>query len=72
MPSITFPLHIESNEVQKYYRGEALSVLATSFNGVKVQFPANLILPYVTHNGIQGHFVLEYGDDGKAISLRKI
>jgi uncharacterized protein DUF2835 len=69
MPRVSFSLNIEPEQVQKYYRGEALSVIATTESGLKVQFPANLILPHVTHNSIHGRFVLEYQNDGKAISL---
>lgn len=72
MPRVTFTLSIDANQVQKYYRGEALSVLATTQNGVKVRFPANLILPHVTHDGIRGHFELNYQQNGKAISLRRL
>jgi hypothetical protein len=72
MPSVTFFLSIDASELQKYYRGEVLSVLATTQQGIKVQFPANLILPYVSHNGIHGRFILDYQPDGKAISLRRL
>ncbi len=72
MPRVSFSLSIDAIQVQKYYRGEALSVLATTNDGLKIQFPANLILPYVTHEGIHGHFVLDYQQDGKAVSLQKL
>lgn len=72
MPNVSFSMSINAEEVQKYYRGEALNILATADNGLKVQFPANLILPHVTHQGVCGRFVLSYRDDGKAISLERV
>ena len=72
MPKAYFSIYIEPAELKKYYSGHAQSVVARSTRGIRVQFPANLLLPYVTHNGIKGQFELEYDENGKAIGLTRL
>jgi len=72
MPSVQFSICIEADEIEKYYRGQARNVVVKATNGLKIQFPANLLLPYVSHSGVTGHFVLNYDDRGKAESLRRL
>ncbi len=72
MPSIDFSLNVRADEMEKYYRGTARNILVKASNGLKVQFPANLLLPYVSRDGVNGRFLLIYDDHGKAQSLRPI
>ncbi len=72
MPSVQFSLNIEASEIKKYYSGQAKNIIVTGSNGLKIQFPANLILPYVAHNGVSGNFILKYDGNGKAQSLQRI
>ena len=69
--SLVFNLSIGPEEYLKYYSGQVKWVLATSSQGLKVRFPANLLSPHITHNGINGQFILKYLTSGKAISLNK-
>ncbi len=72
MPSSTFALNINAHDLEKYYRGHVHNILVKSEQGLKIKFPANLILPYVDHFGVKGRFLLEYDQQGKAISLNRI
>ena len=72
MPQASFFINLNAQEVQKYYRGQAQSVIVKSNQGLKIQFPANLILPYIGHTGVYGQFVLEYQMNGKAVSLQRV
>ncbi len=72
MPSVQFSLHIQASEVERYYRGSARSILVKSSNGLKVRFPANLILPYIARDGVNGQFILRYDKNGKALSLQRL
>ena len=72
MPQIDFNIKILPSELEKYYAGTAKIVSVIASNGQRLQFPANLLLPHVTHTGINGHFVLEYLASGKAKKLSKI
>ncbi|PHS14030.1 MAG: hypothetical protein COA86_16165 [Kangiella sp.] len=72
MPQIDFNIKITAKELEKYYAGTAKIISVVANNGQRLQFPANLVLPYVTRSGISGHFVLDYSSSGKAKSLSKI
>jgi len=71
MPSAQFSIRIDAREIEKYYRGQARSVVVKATNGLKIQFPANLLLPYISHDGVKGHFILNYDERGKAQSLHR-
>ena len=70
--SIQFKLTIESQKYLPYYRGEIKWVVVRAICGRKLRFPANLLSPYVTHQGVCGHFSLDYQANGKAIGLNRL
>ncbi len=70
--SVEFSLSISSDEYLNYYRGQVKWVVAISNKGLKVKFPANLLKPYISRNGIKARFILKYLTSGKAVSLTKI
>jgi len=72
MPSAEFSLNLSASEIQRYYRGKTRSILVKASNGLNVQFPANLILPYVARDGVRGRFLLSYDQKGKALSLQRL
>jgi hypothetical protein len=72
MPTAQFSIRIEASEIEKYYQGRVRHILVKATNGLKIQFPANLILPYVTHSGVSGQFLLHYEKSGKATSLKQL
>jgi hypothetical protein len=65
-------LHISSTDYQTYYSGAVRNVAATTTNGLKVQFPANILRPFVGHDGIHGEFVIEFDENNKFIGIDKI
>ena len=67
-----FSLSISSEEMQRYYRGEASSVIVLSDKGLRLQFPARLLRSFVGPSGITGRFEIEYDDQGKLLNLRQI
>ena len=72
MPQIEFSIKITPSELEKYYAGVAKVVSVVAASGQRLQFPANLMLPHVTHSGINGHFILDYTNNGKAIKLSRV
>ena len=67
-----FRLRITADDYLAHYRGSAKSVMAVTAEGKKVQFPARLLVPYVSRDGVSGEFVLRYDENNKAIDLRKV
>lgn len=65
-------LNITSAEFQHYYARNANSVVATSHDGRRVQFSANILQPFVTHSGVQGAFKLVIDKNTKLKSINRI
>lgn len=72
MPQLRFRLNIPAEEYRAYYAGTAKDVVTTSFSGQTVQFPANILRPFLTHNGIQGEFILFVDDNNKVETIKKL
>lgn len=72
MPEIRFRLDISPERYVSYYQGAVRNVLATSVDGRRVQFPADRLRPFVTHDGVRGEFVLEFDADNRFVGMRRI
>jgi glucose-6-phosphate isomerase len=64
-----FSLRISALEMQRYYSGQARHVVVIAENGQRLQFSAELLRRFVTQDGVQGWFEIEYDDAGKLQSL---
>ena len=69
--TIVIGLNIDSEELLKLYRGSAREVVARSLDGQNIRFPADVLKPFVTHNGVQGQFALVVDASNKLIDLRR-
>ena len=72
MPELRVPLVIPSDEYKQYYSGTAKHVIAKAADGRNVQFPANVLRPFLTHMGIHGEFILVFDDNFKFIDIRRV
>lgn len=72
MPEIRFRLNISPEQYLSYYQGAVRNVIATSSDGRRVQFPADRLRPFVTHDGVRGEFVLEFDADNRFVALRRL
>lgn len=72
MEQVIVSVTISADEYIRYYQGSAQSVIATSLDGRAVSFPASLLRPYLTHEGIQGRFKLTYDQHYKFQSIEKL
>ncbi len=71
MHEIRFFLNIPAERFVEYYRG-VRQVQTTSVDGRRIQFPANILQPYVTREGVHGEFVLQHDDRHRLIALKRI
>lgn len=60
-----------TEEFLPYYQGKAQSIIATTAQGIRVQFPAMHLRKHLTRSGISGYFCLET-QNSKFLSLTKI
>lgn len=72
MPSSLFYLNISAQEYLRVYKGSARQVVVRGTDGVSLSFPAEHLRRFVSHDGVQGRFVLNYDSDNKFISLEKL
>ena len=72
MPRVQLSLNINRDEYLKWYGALAHNVVATAMDGRKVQFPANVLQPFVSHLGVQGVFEIEFSDEGKFRSIQRL
>lgn len=70
--SIQFSIKLSYDKYIAFYKGYAQNVLVRSNDGRKIQFPAEILKPYLTREGINGHFIIHFDDRNKYQSLQKI
>ena len=71
MNEVRFHLAIPAERYLAYYRGAASHVEVTADGGARLRFPARLLRPYVTPEGVYGRFLLRYDDDYRAVCLER-
>lgn len=69
---IRFSLNISSQDMMKYYRGDANVIATTSDQGLKLQLPVINFRQYITDIGLNGHFEMELDENNKLLTLTKI
>lgn len=69
---VRFYLHIPAEVYLSYYQGRARDVLVTTHEGLRVQFSAALLRPYVTRDGVWGEFRLRYDVHRRLVGLDRV
>ena len=72
MKRYEFRLSIPSEQYLDYYRGAAKHVVARCPDGLTIQFPASLLTPFVTPEGIHGRFALDCDDVHRGARLSRL
>ena len=65
-------LNIPANVIHSYYSGTVREVVATTLDGRVVRFPANILRPFVTHDGVQGEFAIEFDANHKFVAIHRL
>ena len=65
-------LDISADEYLRYYKGQAVSVIARDQAGRRIRFPATALRPYVTQSGVHGRFRLVTDDKHRLERLEKL
>ena len=69
---ICFRLYISADEYKRYYSGEVRYVLARSYDGRRVKFPASHLRRFISAEGISGEFEIEFDDNNRFRDIRRI
>ena len=69
---LSFSLHIPPEEYQRYYAGLARNVSVDTEQGLRISFPAEHLKPHLTHQGIEGRFVIYFDEENRFKRLDKL
>ena len=72
MQRVTVRLNISAERFQAYYSGEVDTVLATADDGRTVKFPARVLRPFFSFQGVRGRFEIIYDEQMKFQSIHQI
>lgn len=65
-------LNIPTDELLRYYRGAASSVVAHDRYGQRLQFPAVALRRFVTAGGVRGRFALTVNEHNRLTRLERV
>jgi hypothetical protein len=71
MQTVTVRLEISPERFQAYYQGVVEYVVARSTDGRTIQFPARVLRPFISYQGIQGTFEITFDASMKFQSIRR-
>ena len=69
--NFTFSMRITADEYERYYQGTVRNILVMTHQGVRVQFPASAVRPFVTEEGVSGNFMITMDANNKLTSLKQ-
>ncbi|VUD48700.1 hypothetical protein TDB9533_01286 [Thalassocella blandensis] len=69
---VIIDLHISAEEFLKLYSGQAKNANALARDGRRIRFPAHILRPFVTHDGVQGSFIIVFDENMKFSSIRRL
>ncbi len=70
--SLIISLAISADDFVRLYQGSATDVIAKASTGETVRFPANILRPHVTREGVHGRFRLSFDEAGKFRSIERV
>lgn len=67
-----FDINIPAEQILAYYQGIARQVSIVSYDGRRIEFPAEKLRPYLDHRGVHGVFELEFDSNHRFVALHRI
>ena len=67
-----FSIHLSRQAFLDYYKGSAKTILVISECARRVSFPPLRLIPFVTHEGVSGRFLLKVDKDNRFVSLQRL
>ncbi len=72
MSEVVISVSLSAEKYLEYYRGYATGVIAYDTWGRRVQIPANILQPFLAHDGIHGRFRVSFDSDNKFQSIERV
>jgi len=70
--SFLFSLRLTAEQYLRVYQGTAKRISVIANDGRRIEFPAQNIQKYLTHDGISGKFEMELTSENKFIGIKKL
>ena len=71
MSKIRVHLNLPPHRFLAYYEGAIDDVVARASDGRRVRFPARVLRPFITQQGVVGSFFITYDDKKKFVSIER-
>ena len=72
MSEYRFRLAIPAEKYLAFYAGAARQVVVTLANGQRLQFPAEHLRSFVSHDGVHGEFVMRVNAQNKLQGIERL
>ena len=72
MHKAVFSVKLNSDQVLQFYKGKKHSVRVRTESGQTMSIPYDIMLKFVTREGIYGRFEISYSDDGRLLDLVRL
>ena len=72
MAHLIVRLNIDRDKYLSWYQGAVKIVSAVTVDGQSVHFPANILRPFVTHEGVEGTFAIYFDDNKKFKEIKRL
>ena len=69
---LRFSLQLTADQFLRVYQGTAKRVSVIASDGRRIEFSAQNIRKFLTHDGISGSFEMELTAENKFVAIRKI
>ena len=72
MAHADFEISIPNERLLRHYSGHATGIVVTTTTGATLQLPAVAFRKFVSANGLHGRFRVEYSEQNRLTSLRRL
>jgi len=69
---LIFKLALSAEKYLSVYKGHAKTISVLSIDGVRIEFPAENVKPFLTRDGIYGVFEMQINAQHKFLGIRKL
>jgi len=69
---LRFHLRLDAQEYLPYYSGRVTAISVVTDDGRRIEFPAEHLRQFVSHQGIDGYFEIEFDENNRLRKLKRI
>lgn len=70
--TVDISISISADEFIRLYSGSAKDVVTKSVDGRTIRFPANILRPFVLHEGVQGYFRIYFDQSNRFLKIERL